>query len=79
MRSRRRYTASPSRWIANLDWPWAVVADDLDDAGRFVGADAYGLTGYPYIVMIDDGVVTDRWTGQLPSELLAARINAAVG
>jgi cytochrome c biogenesis protein CcmG, thiol:disulfide interchange protein DsbE len=68
----------PSRWIADKGWPWAVVADNIDfDRQVFMAADAYGLSGYPFSVVINDGVVTSRWSGPLPIDELDARINVA--
>jgi cytochrome c biogenesis protein CcmG, thiol:disulfide interchange protein DsbE len=68
----------PSRWIEQMGWPWSVVADNIDfDREVFVAADAYGLSAFPYLVVINDGVVTSRWSGSLPIDELEARINAA--
>lgn len=72
----------PSRWAADLGWPWPAAGDGIDftaDPAQWAAASAYGLTGYPYVVMIDDGVVVDRWTGGLGTDGLEARIAAAVG
>lgn len=71
----------PSRWLADAGWPFVAVADGLDlDASPspWAAADAFGLTAYPYSVLVNDGVVVDRWTGELGDANLAARVAARV-
>lgn len=69
----------PSRWIVQKGWPWPAVADGIDfDTQSFQAMDAYGVTGFPFAVVISDGVVTDRWSGSSSADALAERINAAV-
>lgn len=68
-----------SRWLADFGWPFVAVADEPDlDAGTWKAADAYGLRTYPYVVIVDGGVVVDRWSGVSTPASLAARIGAAV-
>lgn len=70
----------PSRWLSGLGWPYEVIMDEPDlDRGPWKASEAFGLTSFPYIVAIRDGVVVDRWSGASPPEVLAARIAAAVG
>lgn len=71
----------PSRWLADAGWPFVAVADGLDldvNPATWAAADAFGLTAYPYSVLVNDGVVVDRWTGELGDATLAARVAAAV-
>ena len=43
----------PSDWIVDMGWPFEMMADGVDfERGVFVGADAYGLSSFPYMVMI---------------------------
>jgi cytochrome c biogenesis protein CcmG, thiol:disulfide interchange protein DsbE len=72
----------PSRWANDRGWPWPAVADGIDfdqDPPQWAAADAFGLSAYPYVVLSDDGVVVDRWSGGLGVDGLEARINAALG
>jgi len=68
----------PSEWFVDTGWPYEVMADGVDlDRGVFVGADAYGLSSFPYMVMIGaDGTVVDRWSGESEVDELAERIAA---
>ncbi len=69
-----------SAWIADFDWPFEAVADEPDlDRATWKAADAFGLQTYPLVVIIDDGVVVDRWSGVSSPDGLASRIAAAVG
>jgi cytochrome c biogenesis protein CcmG, thiol:disulfide interchange protein DsbE len=72
----------PSEWAVDRGWPWPAVADGIDfdqDPPAWAAADAFGLSAYPYVVLSDDGVVVDRWSGGLGVDGLEARIGAAVG
>lgn len=72
----------PSEWIAGLDWPWVAVADGVDfdvDPPQWAAAEAFGLSAFPYVVLVDDGVVVDRWAGELGADALADRLAARVG
>ena len=71
----------PSRWLADLGWPYVAVADGLDfdvSPATWAAANAFGLTAYPYSVLVNDGVVVDRWTGELGDPNLAARVASHV-
>ena len=44
----------PSAWLKREDWPFPVMADSADGTA----ANAYGLSAYPYFVLVDaDGKV----------------------
>jgi cytochrome c biogenesis protein CcmG/thiol:disulfide interchange protein DsbE len=51
-----------SAWLQRENWPTPVLADSSDD----VAAQAYGLPGYPYLVVLGtDGTVKARTSGEL--------------
>lgn len=63
----------PSEWFQDMDWTYPVIADGVDlERQTFIAADAYGLDGFPFMVLIgDDGKVLARWSGEAePDELL---------
>ena len=64
----------PSAWLKDdEDWPFPVMADSPTGTA----AQAYGLTGYPYFVMVDaDGTVVGRGSGELPEDQIRANIKA---
>ena len=65
----------PSQWMEGFKWPWEVIADtDAKDA-----ADAYGVTGYPFIVFIDSsGKVVKRTSGEVEIVDLVKMVDAAI-
>ena len=68
----------PSEWLARENFPatWPVMADSKDA----VGADAFGLAGYPYFVLVGaDGKVLWRTSGEVPMDELSATILALTG
>lgn len=66
----------PSEWINDVDWTYPVIADGVDmAAGTFVGLSAYGLNGFPLLVLIDgDGNVAARWSGESSSDVISDNI-----
>jgi thiol-disulfide isomerase/thioredoxin len=56
----------PSQWFKDMDWTYPVIADGVDmEKGNFLAADAYGLSGFPFMVMIgSDGKVLARMSGE---------------
>lgn len=63
----------PAQWLADGGWEFDTIVDmpDMDRGGEFVASSAYGLTATPFSVLIDDGVVVDRWSGVAgPAEIL---------
>lgn len=71
---------TPAQWLDRAGWPFATIVDvpDMDRGATWTAADAFGLTAYPYVVVIDGGVVTDRWTGASPPDAFLARLDAAI-
>lgn len=68
----------PSEWLARENFPatWPVMADSADK----VGGDAFGLSGYPFFVLIGaDGKVLVRMSGAVPMDELTATILALTG
>ena len=53
----------PSDWLSSVGWSEQIMLDNPDQSA----AQAYGLTGYPYLVFVDaDGKVVQRASGELP-------------
>lgn len=71
----------PDEWLDDLDWSWPVVVDDVDLAAQtWVSPDAYGLDGFPFVVLIDgDGNVAARWSGESEKDEMLARIEEHLG
>jgi len=64
----------PNEWLEREEWP---VPTMLDDPAASTGA-AYGLSAFPYWVVLDaDGVVQARLTGQLSVEQFEAVVEQA--
>ena len=63
----------PVLWLEREGWTGEVA---LDDENATAGA-AYGLTSYPYLVMLDeDGRVTGRLAGEQPVEAVLALVES---
>lgn len=63
----------PSKWLNNEGWPWSIVADSQ---GAEI-ANAFGLTGYPYVVYVNaDGTVHKRTSGEVEDSQIIANANA---
>ncbi len=66
----------PSRWLPNMGWPWATMAD----SGEMAAAEAYGVTGYPFMVIVGpDGTVKGRTSGEKGLEALDAWVSSTLG
>jgi len=68
----------PSEWLAREEFPalWPVIADSNDKKA----ANAFGLSGYPYFVLIDaQGKVFMRLSGEVPMDQLTEIINQMIG
>ncbi len=65
----------PVAWFADEGWPFDV----LSDTNESEIAQAFGLTGFPYFVVVGgDGTVVERVAGGLPDEAaFAALLNTA--
>lgn len=58
----------PSDWLSTVGWSEQIMLDNPDQSA----AQAYGLTGYPYLVFVGaDGKVVQRASGELPIEQFA--------
>lgn len=65
----------PSRWLANVGMQPQIMLDD--SAGSAFSS--YGLTGFPYFVMVDaDGNVVQRGSGEVPIEDIDRLVNNLV-
>lgn len=66
----------PSEWLAELGWPWPVIAD----SENFDAARAYGVNGYPFFTVIGtDGLVKVRFSGEAEVEEVDAIVRKALG
>jgi thiol-disulfide isomerase/thioredoxin len=64
----------PAPWLDREGWTGEVLLDDRDGSA----ASAYGLTSYPYLVLVDaDGAVVARHAGALGEAGLRAFIDLA--
>lgn len=65
----------PSEWLLRERWPFLVMADDE----TATAAQAFGTTGYPYLVMLDEnGVVQWRHSGELADGQLEQYLDVAL-
>ena len=66
----------PSKWLKDFKWPWDVIADSPQAAA----STAYGLNGYPFIVIVDgDGKVVLRTSGEHSLQQIDSMVDAALG
>ena len=64
-----------SAWLKRENWPTPVMADSSDNTA----ANAYGLTAFPYLVVLGpDGTVKARTTGELTPDQLTSFVNKAL-
>jgi cytochrome c biogenesis protein CcmG, thiol:disulfide interchange protein DsbE len=65
----------PSIWLERERFPFPVIYDDEEGTA----AVAYGLSAFPFWVVIDsDGNVVQRFTGELPNEAAIDQLFASV-
>jgi thiol-disulfide isomerase/thioredoxin len=63
----------PAPWLEREGWPGDVMLDDQ----AATAAAAFGISSYPYLVMLDgDGQVTGRLAGEQPTEAVAALVDS---
>jgi hypothetical protein len=63
----------PSAWLKGEDWTFPVLADSPTGTA----AQAYGLTSYPFFVLVNaDGTVAGRGSGVLPADQIKANVEA---
>ncbi|MGN6693113.1 MAG: TlpA family protein disulfide reductase [Aquihabitans sp.] len=66
----------PQEWLEGEGWSAPVLADDEDSSV----AQAYGLSAFPYFVVVDeDGKVVERASGELTTDQFDAAVAAAQG
>ena len=64
-----------SAWLQREKWPTPVMADSSDNTA----ADAYGLPGYPYLVVVGaDGTVKARTSGEMTTDEITAFVTKAL-
>lgn len=64
----------PSDWLVSKNWTVPVLVDSAD----YEAASAYGLTAYPYFVVVGaDGKVVERTSGELSMTDFARLIESA--
>ena len=64
----------PSVWLERENWPVETVYDD----GQSTAATAYGLSAFPFWVVLDaDGVVQSRFSGELTEAELISVVEFA--
>ena len=64
-----------SAWLQRENWPTPVMADSSDNTA----AEAYGLPGYPYLVVLGpDGTVKARTSGEMTVDEITQFVNKAL-
>lgn len=64
-----------SAWLQREHWPTPVMADSDDNTA----AEAYGLPGYPYLVVVGaDGTVKARTSGEMTADQLTTFVTNAL-
>ncbi len=68
----------PSEWLTRENFPATLPV--MTDSSDKVGANAFGLAGYPFFVLVGgDGKVLWRSSGVVPMDELTATILALTG
>lgn len=66
----------PSSWLKQKGWTWPALADSAE----MTAAEAYGVTGYPFMVVVGpDGTVKGRTSGQKELAVLDAWVRTTLG
>ncbi len=70
----------PQRWLKEKDWTYDVIADAYDaNRSTFIAAEAFGVTGFPFMVLIDEsGLIRGRWGGELGALALAELVTSLI-
>lgn len=69
---RNRPNFPPQDWLEREEFPAPTLVDGDNSVGQ-----AYGLTTYPYWVLVDgDGNVVQRWSGESTTQQLDERLGA---
>ncbi len=78
--SPQRPNFPPQRWLSEKDWTYEIIADAFDSSrSTFVAAEAFGVTGFPFMVLIDEsGLVRGRWSGELGALALAELVTSLI-
>jgi thiol-disulfide isomerase/thioredoxin len=64
----------PAQWLSREGWPVPTLVDD--EEGTI--ASAFGLSGFPFFVVLDaEGTVVERASGELSTEQFAGLVDAA--
>ncbi len=64
----------PVAWLEREGWTGEILLDDEASSA----AQHYGLSGFPYLVVVDEqGEVVARASGELPAEDVVALVDAA--
>jgi cytochrome c biogenesis protein CcmG, thiol:disulfide interchange protein DsbE len=59
----------PSSWLQRENWPFPTMADGPGPRPNYDAATAYGLSSYPYIVIVGaDGTVKARHSGEFGAD-----------
>jgi thiol-disulfide isomerase/thioredoxin len=67
----------PDQWLLDVDWTFPVIADGVNADGSFVGYETFGVSGVPFVVLIDgDGNVVQRWAGERDIAFIEASLVA---
>jgi cytochrome c biogenesis protein CcmG/thiol:disulfide interchange protein DsbE len=71
----------PGSWLSDMDWTYPAMPDGIDmERQTWIAADAFGVSGFPFIVLIDgNGDVAARWSGEREPDEVAAMISEALG
>lgn len=71
---RTRGNWPPGAWLRSDGWPYQTL---VDDGGNLAGQ-AFGLTSFPYFVVLDSsGKVVERVSGEVGQAAFAALVDAA--
>ncbi len=71
----------PGPWLTDLDWTYPAMPDGIDMAAQmWIAAEAFGVSGFPFIALIDGGgEIAARWSGEREPDEVAALISDTLG